>query len=281
MDRLFSMDNKFFVFMGHVADLMILNILFIICSIPIVTIGASATAMYYVTLKMVRNEESYIARSFFRSFKQNFRQSTIVWVVMLLAGILLVADFLILAQMDASYVQFIRYGLLIITLIYGMIMVYIFPLLAKFYNTLKNTVKNSLLMSIRHLPMTLLMLVISFAPMIITLSFVQAFVYGSVIWIIVGFALTAYLNSRFLVKIFDKYIPEEEEEAAQEDAIEEFSAEETIVLENPEGIFPAPGAAITGDVSKESADEEENPVSEDQEDTVPETDPAGTEDEKE
>ena len=248
MDRIFSMDNKFFVFMGHVADLMILNILFIICSIPIVTIGASATAMYYVALKMVRNEESYIAKSFFRSFKQNFRQSTIVWVVMLLAGILLVADFLILAQMDASYVQFIRYGLLIITLIYGMIMVYIFPLLAKFYNTLKNTVKNSLLMSIRHLPMTLLMLVISFAPMIITLSFVQAFVYGSVIWILVGFALTAYLNSRFLVKIFDKYIPEEEDESAEGDSLEEFSDEEAQALENPEGIFPAPGAAIAADM---------------------------------
>ena len=90
MSNLFNPDNKFFTFMGRVADLMILNILCIICCIPVITIGPAITAMFYVTLKMVRNEESYIAKSFFRSFKQNFRQSTIVWVVMLLAGILLV-----------------------------------------------------------------------------------------------------------------------------------------------------------------------------------------------
>ena len=69
MDRFFSMDNKFFTFMGKVADLFILNILCLICCIPIVTAGASITAMFYVTMKMVKNEESYIIKSFFKSFK--------------------------------------------------------------------------------------------------------------------------------------------------------------------------------------------------------------------
>ena len=81
------MDNKFFVFMGRVADLMILNILCIICCIPIITIGASVTAMYYVTLKMTRNEESYIVRSFFKSFKENFKQATVIWLVALADGL--------------------------------------------------------------------------------------------------------------------------------------------------------------------------------------------------
>ena len=55
MDRIFNMDNKFFTFMGKAADLILLNIIFLICCLPVVTIGASVTAMYYVTLKMVRN----------------------------------------------------------------------------------------------------------------------------------------------------------------------------------------------------------------------------------
>ena len=76
MGHFFSMDNKFFTFMGRVADLCILNIICLICCIPIVTAGASITAMYYVTLKMVRNEEAYIVRSFFKSFKENFKQAT-------------------------------------------------------------------------------------------------------------------------------------------------------------------------------------------------------------
>ena len=69
MDRLFNMDNKFFTVMGRVADLIMLNVVFLICCLPIVTIGASLTALHYVTLKMTRNEESYIIRSFFKSFK--------------------------------------------------------------------------------------------------------------------------------------------------------------------------------------------------------------------
>ena len=67
MDRLFNMDNKFFTVMGRVADLIMLNVVFLICCLPIVTIGASLTALHYVTLKMARNEESYIIRSFFKS----------------------------------------------------------------------------------------------------------------------------------------------------------------------------------------------------------------------
>ena len=89
MNRFFNMDNKFFVFMGRVADLILLNILCILCCIPIVTAGASITALYYVTLKMARDEESYIIRSFFCSFKQNFKQSTLIWILMLAAGVLI------------------------------------------------------------------------------------------------------------------------------------------------------------------------------------------------
>lgn len=83
MDRLFNMDNKFFTVMGRVADLIMLNVVFLICCLPIVTIGASLTALHYVTLKMARNEESYIIRSFFKSFKQNFKQATVINLIML------------------------------------------------------------------------------------------------------------------------------------------------------------------------------------------------------
>ena len=91
MNRFFNMDNKFFVFMGRVADLILLNILCILCCIPIITAGASITSLYYVTLKMARDEESYIIRSFFHAFKQNFKQATIINIIMLLtAGVLFV-----------------------------------------------------------------------------------------------------------------------------------------------------------------------------------------------
>ena len=89
MDRFFNMDNKFFTFMSRVADLIILNLLCIVCCIPVVTIGPSIAAMFYVTLKMVRNEESYIVRGFFKSFKQNLKQGIVINLIMLAAALLL------------------------------------------------------------------------------------------------------------------------------------------------------------------------------------------------
>ena len=69
--------------MGRVADLIILNLIFIVCCIPIVTIGPALTALYYMTLKMARNEETYIIRGFFKSFKENFRQAIVIWLIIL------------------------------------------------------------------------------------------------------------------------------------------------------------------------------------------------------
>lgn len=234
MDRIFNMDNKFFVFMGRVADLMILNILCIICCIPIITIGASVTAMYYVTLKMARNEESYIVRSFFKSFKENFKQATVIWLVALVAGLLLGFDFYIMGQMSTTFAKVVRYGLAIIALVYAMVMLYVFPVLSKFYNTIRATVRNALLMSIRHLPQTIAMLAITIIPVILTLTIAEVMVYGSLVWILVGFALIAFINSQFLVRIFDRYIPEEDAEGEETTEVsEEITSEEEIVGVTP------------------------------------------------
>lgn len=211
MNRFFSMDNKFFTIMNRVGDLIILNIVFLVCSIPLITIGASATALYYVTLKMTRNEESYLVRSFFKSFKENFKQSTLIWVILLAALFLLRADFIITDAVSGSLISVFRYLLMVVAFFVAMVLLYIFPLQAKFENTLKNTFRNALLMSIRHLPSTLLMLVITTVPMGITLSVPIVFLYGLLVWILLGFSLTALINSRFLVKIFDRYLPEETE----------------------------------------------------------------------
>ena len=212
MGRFFSMDNKFFTFMSRVADLMMLNVVFLICCIPIVTIGASCTAMYYVTLKMARNEESYIIKGFFKSFKENFKQSTIIWLIMLVAGIILLMDFRITGQMKSTLTTVMRYGLMVVAVVYAFVLSYIFPILSKFVNSIKNTFKNSLFMSIKHLPYTFLILIVAVVPAGATLMIPIVFAYGLIVWILIGFALIAFINSYFFVKIFDRYIPEETEE---------------------------------------------------------------------
>lgn len=210
MGRFFNMDNKFFVFMGKIADLCMLNLLCIICCIPIVTAGASLTALYYVTMKMVRNEEAYIFRSFFRSFKQNFKQATVINIIMLAAAALLYIDTNIAGKMGQSAGKILGMIFAAFTLLYVMILLYVYPLLAKFYNSVKNTFKNAILMAIRHLPYTILMLLICACPILIL--FIPSFqIQMSLIMLVILFgpAVIAYGNSHFFVRIFDKYIPEE------------------------------------------------------------------------
>ncbi len=210
MGRFFNMDNKFFVFMGKIADLCMLNLLCIICCIPIVTAGASLTALYYVTMKMVRNEEAYIFRSFFRSFNQNFKQVTVINIIMLAAAALLYIDTNIAGKMGQPAGKILGMIFAAFTLLYVMILLYVYPLLAKFYNSVKNTFKNAILMAIRHLPYTILMLLICACPILIL--FIPSFqIQMSLIMLVILFgpAVIAYGNSHFFVRIFDKYIPEE------------------------------------------------------------------------
>lgn len=196
--------------MNRAGDLIVLNLIFLVCCIPLVTIGASVTALYYVTLKMSRNEESYLIRGFLKSFRQNFRQSTLIWIILLLAAFLLGADFAIIRIFSDTLISILRYPLTVIALFLAMILLYVFPLQAKFENTIPKTFKNALLMSLRHLPVTLAMLCICIVPMALTLSHPMAFAYGIFLWVMIGFSLIAFANSRFFVKIFDQYLPQEE-----------------------------------------------------------------------
>lgn len=212
MGKIFSLDSPFVQFMNRVADIMWLNILFVLCCIPVITIGASVTAMYYVTLKMVRNEESYITKSFFRSFKLNFRQATVIWLILAAAGGLLAFDYAIMTgrmgvNIGNSTLACVMQVLLIaVSIFYIFTATFVFPVLSKFYNSVKNTIKNAFIMSIRHFPVTLaciavgivVVLLIIYVPIMIMLS------------IFLLFSLAAYANSFLFVRVFDKYIPVEE-----------------------------------------------------------------------
>ena len=93
-----------------------------------------------------------------------------------------------------------------------MMVIYIFPVLSRFFNTIRGTVRNSLLMAIAHLPYTILMLVITVAPVILTFYNGYTLWYGILVWLMAGFALIAYANSFFLKKIFKKFMPAQEDE---------------------------------------------------------------------
>ena len=114
MGELFNLDNPVWSFMGKVADLIILNILAVICSLPIFTIGASWTALYFVTIRMVRKEESYIVKDFFRSFKENFKQATTIWLIVLVMSAVLAGDIIICRMLPDQIPQIISLAIAVL-----------------------------------------------------------------------------------------------------------------------------------------------------------------------
>lgn len=215
----FNYDNPVWRFIGKFFDVMILNILWIICSIPIVTIGASTTAVYYVTLKLVRDEDGATIKSFFKSFKENFKQATIIWLIMLVLGIVLGVDIYVMVMMKAAstFRKVVLSVILALTIVYGCVLLYVFPLQSRFYNSVKRTLFNAFFMSIRHFFQTIGMLAMDIgliAMVVIAVPMLQPLLF------LFGFPLIAFLNSFVFTAIFEKYMPKKQEETREESELE-------------------------------------------------------------
>ena len=203
----FGIDNPFFAFMGRVGDILILNILFVITSIPVVTIGMSLSAMYRVTLRMARKECNYVAKEYFRACREEWKKSTVIWLIMLMSGGVLVLD--VTVGKDMWNALNAAVGALIF--IWGMLFTYVFAVQARFENTVKNIFKNALYMAVRHFPFTVIMMVLNAIPAVCILFGSMTMALATPIYVAAGFTVTARINSIFLNRIFRKYAPEEEE----------------------------------------------------------------------
>lgn len=127
--NIFNLDSPVMQALGKVADLMWLNILTMICCIPIITIGPSLTAMHYMALKIVRNEECYITRGFFKSFKENFFQGMIIGVLTLFITLLLVGDFVLLRNPELGFGKFLQIMITIIAVLFTFTVLYVLSLI--------------------------------------------------------------------------------------------------------------------------------------------------------
>lgn len=207
MGRLFNLDSPIVVFMGKVADLMLLNIITLIACIPIITAGASLTAMHYVLLKMVRKEEGYIFRSFVKSFKQNFKQATICWLIILLFIVIFFVDMQIINNSGIEFASWLTIALYAVGVLVLMAVIYVFPILSRFENTVKGTFKNAFLMSVLSLPKTIGMLIIYCLPAMVLYLTLTAMP----IVFLLGISVPAYLCAILYSGIFKRFEPEVEE----------------------------------------------------------------------
>lgn len=208
MSRFFSPDNPVMEFIAKIFDLVVLNLIFIFSCVPVITIGASTSALSYVTLKMVRGEDPYIWRNFWKSFRQNFKQGTLVWIFSILIFICLGMDFYIINSQNTSLFAVVRILLWIVCAVALSVFLYVFPVISHFVCTTKQALKNALLMTFGHLPYTLVMLAIAGFILFLCSSSSKTFAMIVVLSGICGFSVISFIYSIMFDRIFQKYEPE-------------------------------------------------------------------------
>ena len=219
--RFLNPDSKVMVILTKVADLMWLNLLTIMMCIPVITAGAALTAKDYMCYKILKNEEAGITKGFFHSFKQNFKQATLIWLMMLVVLAFVVIDVLFAIGLSGSGINIVRAIIYAVAFFVYIACIMIFPVLARFDNTVFGTIKSGLHMTVAILPRAILMGILYVIPPIIGLK------WFAVIPIVIMFGISApgYASAMLYRKAFEqveaKFYEEHPELAPETDPVEE------------------------------------------------------------
>lgn len=221
--RFFSYESKFSQLLLKICYSCYLNLLWLICSLPIVTIGASTAALYYVSLKIVRGEEGLIAPTFFRAFRENFRQATVLWLILLGIGLFLGADGYIVYHLRASSVgtmavlwTLVLALIIVASIFYVIVLLYVFPLVASVRNTNAAMLKNSFFIGTHYLFATILVFAVHFAMFFVVVAwFTPLFILGE--------GLCAMISAWLLSNVIDacSYDPDEVSDEAGDEVPDE------------------------------------------------------------
>lgn len=214
--KLFSMDSPLMSFLEKVGHIMLLNWLMLICCIPIVTIGPAVTAVYWVTLKMVRNEEGGLVQDFFHSFRVNLKQGIVVGLIILGIGAALGFELFWMyqiAQFGGIFDKIVFFVFVFFAAAFLMTVNYVWALLAKYNNSTKQLFRTARALAVRHLIATVVMGVISIAPIVMLMYTPASMTIAVLFYLWLGIPAIAYLQSIFMVKIFDMYPSAESDEA--------------------------------------------------------------------
>lgn len=205
MQKLFSPDSVFMRAMSRIGDLLLMNFYFLLTSIPIVTIGAATTALYTVSFRFDTDKETGITGSYFRAFWANWKQATAIWCIFLLCGGSACFNVFLFSRMPGVF----RYMSILFALLLALALLaagYAFPLLSQFENRVVLTLKNAFALSLGYLPRSILILLLNLLPFIVFLADVYLFFQTAFIWAAIYFAAAAYLNSRLLKPILERYL---------------------------------------------------------------------------
>lgn len=205
MQTLFSPDSLFMRTMGRVGDLLVLNFLFLLTSLPLVTIGAASTALYTVCFRFDTEKEAGVIRSYFRAFRESWKQATVLWLILVLCCGCACFNALLFFRMGGM-LSWLSILFLILTALALLAGGYVFPLLSQFDNRILSTLKNALALSLGYLPRSVVITAVNGLPFILLLTDVYLFFQTAFLWAAIYFAAAAYINSLLLKKVLMPYL---------------------------------------------------------------------------
>ena len=208
MKKLFDLENPVFQAISRLTDLTVLGLLCLACCVPVVTFGPAVTALFRAVYDLTLERGGGAVKTYFRAFRDNFRQALPLWLLTLLAGGATACNLFIFSSLPGAlgYLR-VLFGILAVI---GILMSgYLFPLTALFRNSTLETLKNALSLSLGYLPRSVLVAVVNALPFALLLLDTASFFYAGFLWIAVYFSAGAYLNSLLLRKVFAPFLPED------------------------------------------------------------------------
>lgn len=203
MKNLFSPENPLMQFLSRVGDMILANLLFLVCCIPVVTIGASLTALNRVTQSIALREDGGVVKPFFRSFSENFRQATPVWVILLIFFICMGLNLLLaVSYLTGKLLLLCKWALGMLTVWILAVACYYFHLLARYENTVRQHLTNAMILAVVKLPRTIGLAVLALLPVLLAYLSMEVFVSTLVFWLLLGFAFSSYLSAALLAPVF-------------------------------------------------------------------------------
>ena len=197
MRRIFDMENPFWQALSVVADMLLLNLLTLLCCVPVITLGAAFTAMNDVVIRILRQEEDGILKSYGRAFRQNLKKGCLFGLIVLAAAGLLYFDYLC----ALAYAPVFRYGIAALAVLLLAVSIYTFALLARYENSLGRTMKNAAMLTAGYFPRTLGMVLFTAALWLICIRYYRI---GAPILFMFGFSLPCYVAITLMRPIFDR-----------------------------------------------------------------------------
>ena len=175
--KFFSYESKFSQLLLKICYSCYLNLLWFVCSLPVVTIGAATTALYYTSLKVIRGEESSLTQQFFHSFRENFKQATVLWLIMAGIELFLAGDGYILyhLRLSSSGALAVLWTVILAIVIAAAIvwvieLLFLFPLIASVSNDNRSMLKNAFLIGTHYLFATILVFAVHFAVFFVVVA---------------------------------------------------------------------------------------------------------------